>query len=141
MPPTIGISSCLVGRAVRFDGGHKRNDLVMDVLSPHVRFVTVCPEVEMGLGTPRETLRLVRRGDDVRLIMATGEDHTEAMRRYADARVRLLAGEDLRRLHPEEGLTQLRVRARQGLRERRAAAERSGPVCRRAGPPSAMDAG
>ena len=57
----IGVSACLLGQEVRFDGGHKRDQFLTDVLGPHVEFVPVCPEVEMGLGTPRETLRLVRR--------------------------------------------------------------------------------
>ncbi len=56
----IGISSCLLGQEVRFDGGHKRDPFLTDTLGPQVEWVPVCPEVEMGLGTPRETLRLVR---------------------------------------------------------------------------------
>jgi uncharacterized protein YbgA (DUF1722 family)/uncharacterized protein YbbK (DUF523 family) len=91
----IGISSCLLGQKVRYDGGHKRDRFITDVLAPHVTFVPVCPEVEMGLGTPRETLRLVKRRDDVRMVMANGEDHTAAMRRYARRRVRELDDEDL----------------------------------------------
>ena len=59
----IGISSCLLGQEVRFDGGHKRDPFLTDTLGPQVEWVPVCPEVEMGLGTPRETLRLVRSGD------------------------------------------------------------------------------
>jgi len=91
----IGVSSCLLGRKVRYDGGDKRDHFVLDVLGPHVEFVPVCPEVELGLGTPRETLRLVRRGDDIRMVMAHGEDHTDAMRRYAARRVAELEREDL----------------------------------------------
>jgi uncharacterized protein YbgA (DUF1722 family)/uncharacterized protein YbbK (DUF523 family) len=93
----IGVSSCLLGREVRFDGGHKRHGFIVDTLGPFVQFVPVCPEVELGLGTPRETLRLVRpAGDDaVRLIMANGHDHTDAMRRYAKRRVEALARENL----------------------------------------------
>jgi uncharacterized protein YbbK (DUF523 family)/uncharacterized protein YbgA (DUF1722 family) len=91
----LGVSSCLLGRAVRYDGGHKRDPFVLDVLGPHVEFVPVCPEVELGLGTPRETLRLVRRGDEVRMIMADGRDHTAGMRRYAKRRAAELAREDL----------------------------------------------
>ncbi len=58
----IGIAACLLGQEVRFDGGHKRDRFLTDILGPHVEFVPVCPEVEMGLGTPRETLRLVAAG-------------------------------------------------------------------------------
>ena len=59
-PIRIGISACLLGQEVRFDGGHKRDAFLMDVLGKHVEWVPVCPEVEVGMGTPRETLRLVR---------------------------------------------------------------------------------
>ena len=59
-PIRIGISACLLGQEVRFDGGHKRDPFLTDTLGAQVEWVAVCPEVEMGLGTPRETLRLVR---------------------------------------------------------------------------------
>ena len=57
--PRVGISACLLGDEVRFDGGHKRDTFLTDVLGQYVDWVRVCPEVEVGLGTPRETLRLV----------------------------------------------------------------------------------
>jgi uncharacterized protein YbbK (DUF523 family) len=89
--PRIGISSCLLGDEVRFDGGHKRNAFLTDVLAPHVEWVPVCPEVEIGMGVPRETLHLVRVGNDTRMITTeTGIDHTDAMRAYAERRVREL---------------------------------------------------
>ena len=91
----VGVSSCLLGRKVRYDGGHKRDDFTVDVLGPYIDFVPVCPEVELGLGTPRETLRLIRRAGDLRLVMATGDDHTDAMRAYAARRVLALEKEDL----------------------------------------------
>ena len=59
MTPRIGVSECLLGTQVRFDGGHARNVFVADALGPLVEWVPVCPEVEAGLGTPRETIRLV----------------------------------------------------------------------------------
>ena len=55
----VGISSCLLGEQVRFDSGHKRNSFIMNVLAPHFEFTPFCPEVEIGLGVPRETIRLV----------------------------------------------------------------------------------
>ncbi len=58
--PRIGVSACLLGSEVRFDGGHARDRYVTDVLSEHVDFVPVCPEMEAGLGAPRPTMRLVR---------------------------------------------------------------------------------
>jgi uncharacterized protein YbbK (DUF523 family)/uncharacterized protein YbgA (DUF1722 family) len=110
----VGVSACLIGQPVRYDGGHKRDDILIDRLGAFVRFVPVCPEVEMGLGTPRETLRLVRRGDENRLIMANGEDHTATMRAYARQRVDELAGEELcgyvlKRRSPSCGLSDLAV--------------------------------
>lgn len=94
-PVVIGVSACLLGRAVRFDGGHKRDAFVVDELRPHARLVPVCPEVELGLGTPRETLRLVRHDTGVRLVMKTGEDYTDRMHEYSRRRVSELAKEDL----------------------------------------------
>ena len=87
--PRIGISSCLLGDEVRFDGGHKRDAFLTETLAPFVEWVRVCPEVEVGMGVPRETLRLVRVNGDTRMITTrTGIDHTDAMRRYADRRTR-----------------------------------------------------
>jgi uncharacterized protein YbbK (DUF523 family) len=56
----LGVSSCLLGREVRFDGGHKRDAFVCDALAPLVTWVPVCPEDEAGFGTPREAMRLLR---------------------------------------------------------------------------------
>jgi uncharacterized protein YbbK (DUF523 family) len=95
--PRIGISSCLLGDEVRFDGGHKRDAFLTEVLAPHVEWVRVCPEVEVGMGVPRETLHLVRVGNDTRLLTTeTGIDHTDAMREYAEQRVRALEKMNLR---------------------------------------------
>jgi uncharacterized protein YbbK (DUF523 family)/uncharacterized protein YbgA (DUF1722 family) len=95
-PIRIGISACLLGEEVRFDGGHKRDAFLTDILGPHVEFVPVCPEVEMGLGTPRETLRLVRQGPSVRMITTrTSIDHTDAMNRWASKRLDALDHEEL----------------------------------------------
>jgi hypothetical protein len=70
-PIKIGVSSCLLGAKVRFDGGHKRSEFLVDTLGSFVEFVPVCPEVEIGLNVSRETLRLVRAGSadrDTRLV-------------------------------------------------------------------------
>ncbi len=92
----IGISACLLGHEVRYDGGHKRDAFLVDVFGPFVEWVPVCPEVELGLGVPRPTLRLERDGTDVTLVMpSTGEDYTARMHRYAQRRVATLAGEEL----------------------------------------------
>jgi uncharacterized protein YbbK (DUF523 family) len=90
----IGISACLLGDAVRFDGGHKRNDVILEALAGTADLVSVCPEVEVGMGTPREPVRLVRGGSGIRIIAnRTGIDHTEAMTRWALARVEALAAQ------------------------------------------------
>jgi uncharacterized protein YbbK (DUF523 family) len=125
-PPRVrlGISACLLGQEVRYNGGHKRDAFLTDVLGRWVDWVDVCPEVEIGLGTPRPSMRLVRigRGEEaqVRLVTPeTGVDHTEAMRSWAARRVEELARLDLDgyilkkgspscglervELHPEEG--------------------------------------
>jgi uncharacterized protein YbgA (DUF1722 family)/uncharacterized protein YbbK (DUF523 family) len=95
-PIRIGVSACLLGREVRYDGGHKRDAFLADTFGRYVEWVPVCPEVELGLGIPRPTLRLERHGADVRLIMPkTGDDHTDAMRRYAAKRVAQFATDDL----------------------------------------------
>ena len=95
--PRIGISACLLGDEVRFDGGHKRDAFLTDVLGPHVEWVRVCPEVEVGMGTPRETLRLVRAaGGEIRMVTTrTVVDHTASMQRWARMRLDELASEDL----------------------------------------------
>lgn len=75
--PRVGVSSCLLGEEVRFNGGHKRYRFLTDELGPHVDWVPYCPEVEIGLGTPREPIRLTTDG---RLVNRAGTaDHTEAM--------------------------------------------------------------
>ncbi len=75
--PRVGVSSCLLGSAVRFDGGHKRFRFLTDELGPYVDWVPYCPEVEIGLGTPREPIRLTVDG---RLVNRSGTlDHTALM--------------------------------------------------------------
>src|SRR3954470_8820805 len=92
----IGISSCLLGQEVRYNGGHKRDDFLAGTLGPFVEWVPVCPEVELGLGVPRPAIRLERIGGGVRLLMpSTGEDLTEAMREFSRVRVEALAGMEL----------------------------------------------
>jgi len=75
--PRVGVSSCLLGEEVRFNGGHKRYRFLTDELAPYVDWVPYCPEVEIGLGTPREAIRLTAGG---RLVNRGGTlDHTAAM--------------------------------------------------------------
>jgi uncharacterized protein YbgA (DUF1722 family)/uncharacterized protein YbbK (DUF523 family) len=92
----VGISSCLLGQNVRYDGGHKKEPFVTGVLSEFVTFVPVCPEVEIGLPVPRPAIRLVRTGGQVRLVdPRNGVDHTEAMAKWSEEKARELGRLDL----------------------------------------------
>ncbi len=94
----IGVSACLLGQQVRFDGGHKRDLFLLETLGPLVEWVPVCPEVEMGLDIPRPTLRLERDRPDGELRLAmpkSGRDYTSQMNAYAARRSRELVAERL----------------------------------------------
>lgn len=92
----IGISSCLLGAMVRYDGGHQLDRYLRDTLGTWFEYVPVCPEVELGLPTPRETLRLVDSDSGPRLVFSrSGEDLTERMLDWARQRVRELEREQL----------------------------------------------
>lgn len=95
-PLRLGISACLLGRKVRYDGGHKLDGFLAETLGQYVDWVPVCPEVEVGLGTPRPPIRLAGPPDDIRLeVIATGEELTDRMSRFADARTKQLAAQEL----------------------------------------------
>jgi uncharacterized protein YbgA (DUF1722 family)/uncharacterized protein YbbK (DUF523 family) len=96
-PIRVGVSACLLGAEVRYDGGHKRNEFITETFGRFVEFVPICPEMELGLGVPRETLRLVKDGHgNVAMVgNKSGTDHTVAMRAWADRRAAGLADEDL----------------------------------------------
>jgi uncharacterized protein YbgA (DUF1722 family)/uncharacterized protein YbbK (DUF523 family) len=114
----LGISSCLLGQEVRYDGGHKRDRFLTDVLGSFVTWVPVCPEIEIGMGTPRPTIRLEDSPDGVRLVMpSTGDDLTETMRSYSVDRVRRLekhglAGYVLKKDSPSCGMERVKIRDR-----------------------------
>lgn len=92
----IGISSCLLGNPVRFDGGHQLDRFLRDTLGQYVEYVPVCPEAECGLGIPRETMRLEGEPGAVRLVTSrTKVDHTKRMREWATSRVTQLESEGL----------------------------------------------
>jgi uncharacterized protein YbgA (DUF1722 family)/uncharacterized protein YbbK (DUF523 family) len=119
-PITVGISSCLLGEEVRFDGGHKRDSYVTGVLARHFSWLPVCPEVEIGLGTPREALRLVGDPTAPRMVgTKSGTDHTAAMGAYARRRarelgVRGLSGYILKRASPSCGMERVKVYTERG---------------------------
>ena len=111
----VGVSSCLIGRKVRYDGQHKRDPFLVDVLGGFVDWVPVCPELEVGMGVPREPIRLVGSSRSPRLVAErSGADYTAAMRRYAEARVDELSKLDLsgfvtKKDSPSCGLERVRV--------------------------------
>lgn len=93
----LGISSCLLGAKVRYDGGHQLDQYLRDVLGEYVDYIPVCPEVEVGLPTPRESLRLIKgEGGGVRLVFSrSGGDMTERMEAWAADKVKCLEQERL----------------------------------------------
>jgi uncharacterized protein YbgA (DUF1722 family)/uncharacterized protein YbbK (DUF523 family) len=119
-PIRIGISACLLGEQVRFDGGHKRDAFLTGTFGRFVEWVPVCPEVECGLGTPREAMRLVRIDRRMRLLtVRTGIDLTERLERFSRSRVAALAREDLsgyvlKKDSPSCGLERVKVYDRHG---------------------------
>jgi uncharacterized protein YbgA (DUF1722 family)/uncharacterized protein YbbK (DUF523 family) len=121
----VGVSTCLLGERVRHDGGHKRDAFVTETLAPHVRFVPVCPEVEMGLGAPREAIHLVRRAGETRLVgVKSGRDHTGAMtsfarRRIADLAALDLSGYILKKSSPSCGMERVAIHRGGGRKERK----------------------
>lgn len=111
----IGVSSCLLGNPVRYDGGHKHNRYITDVLSDYFEFVPVCPEVECGLPVPREPMRLVGEIESPKLITIRNKvDLTEKMLSYCDNKVLELEQEDLcgfifKKDSPSSGLHRVKV--------------------------------
>lgn len=94
--PRIGISRCLLGDPVRYDGGHKLEPSLTAALGAHVEWVPVCPELEAGMGVPREPLHLVADGAGVRLLAVnSGTDWTAPMNDWAALRLKELAALDL----------------------------------------------
>jgi uncharacterized protein YbbK (DUF523 family) len=119
-PIRIGISACLLGKRVRFDGGHKRDVFLTEGFGRFVEWVPVCPEVEAGFGIPREPMRLVRIEPGMRLLtVKTGIDLTERLQRFSRMRASALAREDLsgyllKKDSPSCGLERVRVYERHG---------------------------
>jgi uncharacterized protein YbgA (DUF1722 family)/uncharacterized protein YbbK (DUF523 family) len=119
-PIRVGISACLLGEEVRYDGGHKRDSFVTGVLSRFVEFVPVCPEVEAGFATPREAMHLRRANGEIRLVtVTTGRDVTEPMERLVRRRVPALeadhlSGYVLKKSSPSCGMERVKVYEQNG---------------------------
>jgi uncharacterized protein YbbK (DUF523 family)/uncharacterized protein YbgA (DUF1722 family) len=120
----IGVSSCLLGEKVRYDGGHKRNRFLTDELAPYVEWIPVCPEVELGMGTPRETVQLVRERGGLHLRgTRSRRDWTRGMQAYAARRVGALerlepCGYVLKQGSPSCGMERVAVRGAKGVAKR-----------------------
>ena len=92
----LGISTCLLGEKVRYDGGHKWDHYLTDTLGQYVEYIPVCPEVECGFGIPREPFRLVGDSRNPRLVtLRTNQDQTERMLQWAKRKILELKRENL----------------------------------------------
>jgi len=116
----VGVSSCLLGRKVRFDGGHKHDRYLTDILGAYFKFVPVCPELEIDMGVPREAVRLEGNPDAPRMVgNKSGREWTETMNKYARARVRKydiaeLSGYILKKNSPSCGMERVKVYVKPG---------------------------
>ena len=113
--PRVGVSACLLGEEVRFDGGHARDTFVAQSLGSFVSWVQVCPEMEAGLGTPREPIRLLTHPGGIRVVTTrTRRDFTSELQDVATRRAAALATQDLdgfvlKKDSPSCGLHRVRV--------------------------------
>lgn len=120
----IGISSCLLGEKVRYDGGHKKDEFLTSHFGRYVEWVPMCPEFEIGLGVPRESLRLVSTGNDTRLIAPrSGLDHTDQMNLWTKQQAGVLVDQGLcgfvlKRSSPSCGLERVKVYSDSGMPQR-----------------------
>ncbi len=120
-PIRILISSCLLGEKVRYDGGHKREGFLVETLGRFVEWVPVCPEVDCGLPTPREAMRLVGTPDAPRLVTSRGGvDHTERMEQWARRRLKELEAANLcgyicKKDSPSSGMERVKVYGDTGI--------------------------
>lgn len=111
---SIGISSCLLGHKVRFDSGHKNNSYISNTLSEYFDFIPFCPEVDIGLGIPRETIRLVLLDDKVHCVGSKNPDLdvTERLKDCAQAQQSWqqdLSGYILKKDSPSCGMERVRL--------------------------------
>jgi len=121
----LGISACLLGEKVRYDGGHKLNHYLTDVLGPFVEWVPVCPEKECGLPVPREAMHLTGDPQNPRLVTVnTGIDHTDRMLHWAGRKLEKLAQENLcgfvfKAKSPSSGMRDIKVYNDRGMPARK----------------------
>jgi uncharacterized protein YbgA (DUF1722 family)/uncharacterized protein YbbK (DUF523 family) len=119
--PKIGVSSCLLGNKVRYDGGHTRDRFLTDTFGQFVEWLPVCPEVECGLSVPRPAMRLEGDPEDPRLIVTkTRADLTKQMKTWAKQRVKQLESEGLlgfifKSKSPSSGMERVQVWNKSGV--------------------------
>ena len=117
----LGISTCLLGENVRYDGGHKRDRFIIETLGQFVEFVPVCPEVECGLPVPRESMHLAGNPESPRLVTTRSKiDHTERMVNWARKRVGELEKENLcgfifKSNSPSSGMERVKIYNEHGI--------------------------
>jgi uncharacterized protein YbgA (DUF1722 family)/uncharacterized protein YbbK (DUF523 family) len=117
----LGISTCLLGENVRYDGGHKLDRFLTDTLGQYVKYIPVCPEVECGLPVPREPMHLEGDPGSPRLVTThTKQDMTDRMVRWANKRVVALEIEDLcgfifKSNSPSSGMERVKVCNEKGM--------------------------
>lgn len=117
----IGVSTCLLGEQVRYDGGHKHDRFLTDTLGPYIEWVSVCPELEVGMGVPREAVRLVGQSTAPKMVgIDSGEDWTERMLEYSRRRVAQigklgLSGYVLKSKSPSCGMERVKVYNPKGM--------------------------
>jgi uncharacterized protein YbgA (DUF1722 family)/uncharacterized protein YbbK (DUF523 family) len=117
----LGVSACLLGQEVRYNGGHSRDPFITDALSQYVEFFPVCPEVECGLPIPRESMRLVGDPESPRLETSNSkQDHTDRMLGWCSQKVRELEKLDLygfifKKGSPSSGMERVKVYTDQGM--------------------------
>ena len=110
----VGISACLLGHKVRYNGGHKRSSFCMNTLADYFNFVPVCPEVGIGMGTPREPIRLVGSGDSYQAVgVDTAErDVTDSLLQYGvdkASELKELSGYILMQKSPSCGMERVKI--------------------------------
>lgn len=121
----VGISRCLLGEKVRYDGGHKLDRYLTDTLGRYFEYVPVCPEVEYGLPIPREAMHLVGSPDRPRLVtIKTGIDHTDGMLKWAQKKLKELEKENLcgfifKSRSPSSGMQGVRIYSEKGMPEKK----------------------
>lgn len=118
----VGISACLLGQAVRFNGSHKNSVFCSEILSEWFEFVPICPEVEIGMGIPREPIRLVNENNQIRVKNVTDQskDYTDELHALADKRapeLHDLCGYIFMQKSPSCGVFRVKVYNQNGIPE------------------------